>query len=164
MHHQLTRRTLVGGLTASAALLTVGTAAVRAQASDSGEQLRQFLEAVYGNADPATIEQILDDVIAEDWIPEDNRDEPGREALKQRLLAGNEVFLVLWRSWTTTIDEVFATDNRAAARLTVAGTGHDDTSSTLSFVVIAHAENGKLTQVWTGTGSLEKTDEATPSA
>jgi hypothetical protein len=143
--------------------LTVGTA-VRAQTPDLGDRLRQFLEVVYGNADSATIEQIVNDVVAEDWTPEDERDDPGREALKQRLLAGNEVFLVLWRSWTTTIDEVFATDDRAAARLTVTGVGHDDTHSSLTFVVVAHAANGKLTRVWTGTGSLKTTDEATPSA
>jgi hypothetical protein len=163
MQHQLTRRTLVGGLTAGAVTVTVGSA-VRAQTPDPAEQLRQFLDAVYGNADDATIEQIVDDVIAEDWVPEDDRDEPGREALRERLLAGNEVFLVLWKNWTTTIDEVFASDNRAAARLTVSGTGHDDSRSSLSFVVIAHVENGKLVQVWTGTGSLKTSDDATPSA
>lgn len=163
MNHRLTRRTVVGGLTAGAATLTLG-AEVRGQSPDPGEQLRQFLEAVYGNADATTIERIVDDNVADDWVPEDNRDAPGREALKERLLAGNEVFLVLWQSWTMMIDEVFATDDRAAARLTVTGIGHDGSRSTLTYVVIAHAENGKLTRVWTGTGSLETSDPGTPSA
>jgi hypothetical protein len=164
MHHQLTRRTLVGGITASAATLAVGASTVQGQSPDPGEQLRQFIDAVYGHADSSTIEQIVDDVIAENWTPEDTRDDPGRDALKERLLAGNEVFLILWRYWTTTIDEVFATESRAAARVTVAGTGHDDTPSTLSLLVIVHAADGKLTQAWTGAGTLETSPEATPSA
>jgi hypothetical protein len=164
MPHQMTRRTLVGALTGSAATFALGESSVQGQSPDPGEQLRQFVEAVYGNADPATIEQIVDDVIAEDWIPEDNRDKPGRDALKERLLAGNEVFLILWRTWTTTIDEVFATETRAAARITVAGTGHDDSESTLTLIVIAHAADGKLTRAWTAAGTLETSTEATPTA
>jgi SnoaL-like domain len=164
MNHHLTRRTLVGGLAAGATALAVRTSGVEGQSTDPGEQLLRFVDAVYGNADPATIEQIVDEVIAENWTPEDDRDQPGREALKERLLAGNEVFLILWRDWTTTVDEIFATDSRAAARVTIAGTGHDDSQSTLSLIVIAHAADGKLTRAFTGTGTLETSAEATPTA
>jgi len=162
MSQHLTRRSLVAGLTTGAVALTVGTTTVQGQTTDAAEQLRQFIEIAYGHADRATIERVVDEVIAADWTPEDPRDVSGRDALKVRLLAGNEVFLILWRKWTLTIDEVFATSDRAAARFTVDGTGHDGAHSSLPMLIIAHTVDGLLTRVWTGTGSLSVSPEATP--
>jgi hypothetical protein len=156
MDENVTRRTVVGGLAG-----IVGLASrpwTRAAEGDPADLLRRLIEVAYGDADIDTI----DDVAAEDWVPSDPVDAPGREALKERIVANRQAFSVLWKTWAVTVDEVFAAGSSAAARATLVGTGFDGTRNSLSVVMIAHADAGKLVSAWSGTSELRTIGTPTP--
>jgi hypothetical protein len=156
MTEQVTRRTVVGGLAGIAGLAAVSRA--RAADGDPADLVRRLIEVAYGDADVDTI----DDVAADEWVPSDPADPPGREALKARIVANRQAFSVLWKSWTVTVDEAFATGSSAAARATLVGTGFDGTHNSLGVVMIAHADGGKLVSAWSGTSELRAVGTPTP--
>jgi len=156
MVEHVTRRTVVGGLAGVMGLASVPWA--RAAEGDPADLLRRLIEVSYGDADVDTI----DEIAAEDWVPSDPADAPGRAALKERIVSNRQAFSVLWETWTVTVDEAFATDSSAAARATLVGTGFDGTQNSLGVVMIAHADGGKLVSAWSGTSDLRTIGTPTP--
>jgi hypothetical protein len=156
MAEQVTRRTVVGGLAGVMGLASVPW--VRAAEGDPADLLRRLIGVAYGNADVNTI----DEIAAEQWVPSNPADAPGREALKERIVANWQAFSVLWKTWKVTVDEAFATGSSAAARATLVGTAFDGTQNSLGVVMVAHADGGKLVSAWSGTTELRTIGTPTP--
>lgn len=149
MDHRLSRRSLLP----AAAMLAVAPASVAGQATPDAvlaeEQATRLLRRYVEEVVVGRNHDSFDTLVAEDIPAQNPRDADGRDALWQRLLddwAATDADATV----AVTIEDLFASGSRVAARLSTAWDVEylDEYDTTGDLVVVAHVADGRIARLW----------------